>query len=162
MEKILDRFLRYISVDTQSDENSESQPSTAKQLNLLSMLRDELQTMGLEATLDEYGYVMATIPSNISQKVPKIGFIAHVDTAPDASGADIKPQIIENYDGKEIEPDGLPSPSLLSMRILGSQNSLSIIRDAECEIIGDSIVCCWIPYLVKDKFFFVDIKAFMD
>ena len=60
---------------------------------------------------------------------------------------------------KEIEPDELPSPSLLSMRILGSQNSLSIIRDAECEIIGDSIVCCWIPYLVKDKFFFVDIKA---
>ncbi len=112
MEKILDRFLRYISVDTQSDENSESQPSTAKQLNLLSMLRDELQTMGLEATLDEYGYVMATIPSNTSQKVPKIGFIAHVDTAPDASGANIKPQIIENYDGKEIELKGVPGLAL--------------------------------------------------
>ena len=107
MEKILDRFLRYISVDTQSDENSESQPSTAKQLNLLSMLRDELQTMGLEATLDEYGYVMATIPSNISQKVPKIGFIAHVDTAPDASGANIKPQIIKNYDGSDIALKGV-------------------------------------------------------
>ena len=94
MEKIIDRFLRYVAVDTQSDENSESQPSTEKQLNLLRMLRDELLAMGVEATLDEYGYVMASIPSNIDRKVPAIGFIAHVDTSPDASGADIKPQII--------------------------------------------------------------------
>ena len=65
MEKILDRFLRYVAVDTQSDENSGSQPSTAKQLDLLRMLKDELQAMGVEATLDEYGYVMGTIPSNI-------------------------------------------------------------------------------------------------
>jgi len=63
MEKLLDKFLRYVSVETTSDENSESQPSTAKQLNLLQMLRGELQAMGIEATLDEYGYVMATIPS---------------------------------------------------------------------------------------------------
>ena len=87
MEKILERFLRYVAVDTQSNEDSESQPSTAKQLNLLGMLRNELATMGVEAVLDEYGYVMATIPSNISSKVPAIGFIAHVDTAPEASGA---------------------------------------------------------------------------
>ena len=80
MEKILDRFLRYVSVDTQSDENSESQPSSAKQLDLLRMLRDELTAMGVEATLDEYGYVMATLPSNIDRKVPVVGFIAHVDT----------------------------------------------------------------------------------
>ncbi len=112
MENILDRFLRYVAVDTQSDENSESQPSTAKQLNLLRMLRDELQAMGVEATLDDYGYVMGSIPSNISGKVPAIGFIAHVDTAPDASGADIKPQIIKEYDGGEIALKGVPGLAL--------------------------------------------------
>ena len=110
MEKILDRFLRYISVDTQSNEESESQPSTAKQLNLLKMLRDELQVLGVEATLDEYGYVMASIPGNVD--APAIGFIAHVDTAPDASGADIKPQIIEKYDGGEIPLKGVPGLAL--------------------------------------------------
>ena len=109
MEKILDRFFRYVAVDTQSNEESESQPSTAKQLNLLEMLRDELEAMGVEATLDEYGYVMGSIPSNIDRKVPAIGFIAHVDTAPDASGADIKPQVIKDYDGGDIELKGIPS-----------------------------------------------------
>ncbi len=112
MEKIIDRFLRYVAVDTQSDENSESQPSTAKQLDLLRMLRDELTAMGVEATLDEYGYVMASIPSNIEAKVPAIGFIAHVDTAPDASGANIKPQIIEEYDGGDIPLKGVPGLAL--------------------------------------------------
>ena len=108
MEKILDRFLRYVSVDTQSDENSESQPSSAKQLDLLRMLRDELTAMGVEAKLDEYGYVMATLPSNIDRKVPVVGFIAHVDTSPDASGANVRPQIIENYDGGDIALKGVP------------------------------------------------------
>lgn len=112
MERILDRFLRYVGVDTQSNEESESQPSTAKQLNLLRMLRDELEALGVQATLDEFGYVMATIPSNINSTVPAIGFIAHVDTAPDASGADIKPQIINEYDGGEIELKGVPGLSL--------------------------------------------------
>lgn len=102
MEKLIDRFLRYVSVDTQSDEDSQSQPSTAKQLNLLKMLRDELEAMGVKAELDEYGYVMATVPANTEKKVPKIGFISHVDTAPDAPGDHIKPQIIENYDGGKI------------------------------------------------------------
>jgi len=108
MEKILDRFLRYVAVDTQSCEESESQPSSAKQLTLLAMLRDELLALGVEATLDEYGYVMGSIPANTSGPVPKLGFIAHVDTAPDASGADIKPQIIENYDGGDIALKGVP------------------------------------------------------
>ena len=108
MEKILDRFLRYVAVDTQSNEESESQPSTAKQLNLLLMLRDELLALGVEAELDEYGYVMGRIPANTDKPVPKLGFIAHVDTAPDASGADIKPQIIENYDGGDIALKGVP------------------------------------------------------
>lgn len=108
MEKILDRFLRYVAIDTQSDENSESQPSAAKELDLLKLLCKELNDMGVEATLDEYGYVMGTLPSNIDKKVPAIGFIAHVDTSPDASGANVKPQIIENYDGSDIALRGVP------------------------------------------------------
>ena len=108
MEKILDRFLRYVAVDTQSCEESESQPSTAKQLTLLKMLRDELLALGVQADLDEFGYVMGRIPANTDKPVPKLGFIAHVDTAPDASGADIKPQIIENYDGGDIALKGVP------------------------------------------------------
>ena len=108
MEKILDRFLRYVAIDTQSDENSESQPSAAKDLDLLKLLCKELNDMGVEATLDEYGYVMGTLPSNIDKKVPAIGFIAHVDTSPDASGANVKPQIIENYDGSDIALKGVP------------------------------------------------------
>ena len=108
MEKILDRFLRYVSVDTQSNEESESQPSTEKQLVLLKMLRDELLALGVEATLDEYGYVMGSIPSNAGDGIPAVGFIAHVDTAPDASGKDVKPQIVENYDGSDIALKGVP------------------------------------------------------
>lgn len=102
MEKLLDRFLRYVAVETTSDPESDSQPSSKCQFNLLNLLKDELNAMGIQATLDEYGYVMGTIPSNIDKKVPVIGFIAHVDTAPDASGKDIKPQIIENYNGEDV------------------------------------------------------------
>lgn len=102
MEKILDKFLRYVAVETTSNDDSDSQPSTACQLDLLRMLADELNAMGVKATLDEWGYVMATIPSNLDKEVPAVGFIAHVDTAPDASGKDIKPQIIENYDGEDV------------------------------------------------------------
>ena len=108
MEKILDRFLRYVAIDTQSCESSESQPSTAKQLNLLRLLRDELVALGVDATLDEYGYVMGTLPASKGVKAPKLGFIAHVDTAPDASGADVKPQIIRDYDGSDIPLCGVP------------------------------------------------------
>ena len=107
MNNLLERFLRYVSVDTQSNEDSQTQPSTMKQLNLLSMLRDELLAMGAEATLDEYGYVMARIPSNVDAHVPAVGFISHVDTSPDASGADIKPQIIHDYDGSAIALKGV-------------------------------------------------------
>ncbi|MBQ1718951.1 MAG: peptidase T [Bacteroidales bacterium] len=109
---ILDRFLRYVAVDTQSNEESESQPSAEKELVLLQMLRDELIAMGVEATLDEYGYVMATIPSNVEGDVPAVGFIAHVDTAPDASGAGVKPQIIKDYDGGAIALEGVPGLKL--------------------------------------------------
>ncbi len=105
MESVLDKFLRYISVDTASDPESESQPSTQKQLDLSRMLVKELKEMGInDVALDEFGYVMATIPSNLpaGSKAPRLGFIAHVDSAPDASGANIKPQIIKNYDGGDI------------------------------------------------------------
>ena len=112
MEKILDRFLRYVSYDTQSNEESESQPSTAKQLKLLELLRDELIALGVDATLDEFGYVMGSIPANTEKPLPAVGFIAHVDTAPDASGKDIKPQIIEKYDGKAIDLKGVPGLQL--------------------------------------------------
>lgn len=107
MESILERFLRFVSVDTQSNEESASQPSTEKQWDLLKMLCKELNDMGIEASLDEYGYVMGTIPSNIDKEVPAVGFIAHVDTAPDASGKDVKPQIIKNYDGSDIALKGV-------------------------------------------------------
>jgi tripeptide aminopeptidase len=107
MEKILDKFLRYVAIDTQADPCSESQPSSSKQINLLSLLCDELKAMGVEAELDQWGYVMATIPSNCEGEVPPIGFIAHVDTAPDASGANIRPQIITDYDGTDIPLAGV-------------------------------------------------------
>ena len=100
--------MRYVAVETTSNEESESQPSADRELDLLRMLRDELLQMGVEARLDEWGYVMASIPSNTDRQVPAIGFIAHVDTAPDASGANIKPQIIENYDGSDIARKGVP------------------------------------------------------
>ena len=112
MEKILDRFLRYIAIDTQADPNSESQPSAAKELNLSKLLCEELTAMGVQAELDEYGYVMATIPSNCGKDVPAIGFIAHVDTAPDAAGACTNPQIIENYDGSDIPLKGVEGLAL--------------------------------------------------
>ena len=112
MEKLLDRFLRYVSVDTQSNEESETQPSAAKEWDLLKMLKAELEALDVEVTLDEYGYIMATIPSNITRTVPAVGFIAHVDTAPDASGANVKPQIVPNYDGKAIDLKGVPGLQL--------------------------------------------------
>ncbi|MCR5519455.1 MAG: peptidase T [Bacteroidales bacterium] len=112
METILDRFLRYVKIDTQSNEDSESQPSTSKQLNLLKLLCKELNELGVEASLDEYGYVMGRIPSNVEEDVPAVGFISHVDTAPDASGENVKPQIIKDYDGSDIPLKGVPGLSL--------------------------------------------------
>lgn len=112
MENILDRFLRYVAVDTQSSEESETQPSTSKQLVLLNMLCDELKSMGVDAGIDEFGYVMGRIPANTDKQIPSVGFIAHVDTSPDASGADIKPQIIKDYDGGPIALKGVPGLTL--------------------------------------------------
>lgn len=102
-DSVINRFLRYVSIDTQSDENSDSCPSTAKQLNLLRMLYDELRAFGLQdVSMDSNGYVMATLPANNGKDGPVIGFIAHVDTSPDMPGENVNPKIVENWDGKDI------------------------------------------------------------
>ncbi|MBP5798572.1 MAG: peptidase T [Prevotella sp.] len=101
---ITERFLNYTKFDTQSADDSESVPSTPKQLIFAEYLKKELESEGLEdVELDEKGYLYATLPSNIKEKVPTIGFISHYDTSPDCSGADIKAQIIHNYNGGEIQ-----------------------------------------------------------
>lgn len=100
---IVDRFLKYVSFDTQSSEESETTPSTTKQFNLANYLKDELTELGFtEIELDANGYLYATLPANTSKTVPTIGFIAHMDTSPDCSGADVKPRIVKNYDGGDI------------------------------------------------------------
>ncbi len=101
--EILDRFLKYVKIDTQSNEDSQTCPSTAKQLDLAKVLRDELLAMGLkDVSLDDNCYLMATLPANTDKKIPTIGFIAHLDTSPDMSGTNVNPQILKNYDGKDI------------------------------------------------------------
>lgn len=100
---VVDRFLKYVSFDTQSDENSSTTPSTQKQMNLALELKREMEAMGLqEITLDEHAYLMATLPANTNEDIPVIGFIAHLDTSPDMSGENVKPRIVKNYDGKDI------------------------------------------------------------
>lgn len=102
-EEIIERFTTYVKVDTQSDESVDTCPSTPGQLTLGNMLVDELKSIGMQdAAIDENGYVMATLPSNTEKDVPTIGFLAHVDTATDFTGKNVNPQIIENYDGKDI------------------------------------------------------------
>lgn len=112
-ENALDRFLRYAKIDTQSQEGKETTPSTKKQFDLANLLVKELKDMGVkDVEIDEYCYVYASIPSNIPAnhpaygKVPPIGFLAHVDTSPDAPGKDVKPQVIENYQGGDIPLQG--------------------------------------------------------
>lgn len=102
MEKIVERFKKYIAIDTKSNENSDSCPSTKGQLELGSLLAKELKEIGLEDVKhDENGYVYATLKSNVDKKVPTIGFIAHLDTSPDADGKCINPQILV-YEGGDI------------------------------------------------------------
>lgn len=103
---IVERFLKYVSFDTQSAEDQDTTPSTAKQLKLAEYLRDELTSIGMtEVEMDENGYVYATLPANTDKEVPTIGFISHMDTSPDCSGANIHPRIVEHYDGGDIVLD---------------------------------------------------------
>jgi len=114
---LVKRFLGYTAVDTQSSETSESVPSTSKQMNLARQLKAELECMGLEEVyMDNMGYVYATLPANTDRKVPVIGFISHMDTSPSMSGENVKPRIVENYNGGDIllnkEQNIVLSPSL--------------------------------------------------
>ncbi|HSM25569.1 MAG TPA: peptidase T [Anaerolineaceae bacterium] len=103
MSDVIDRFMRYIKIDTESDVNSDTCPSTKKQWDLARLLKDELDALGLEdASLDENGYVMATLPGNTMKNVPVIGWVAHMDTSPDMSGKDVTAQWVENYDGGDL------------------------------------------------------------
>ena len=102
-QDIIKRFVGYVTVDTESDPESDTTPSTAKQWDLANALVDELKAIGMsDVTIDENAYIMATLPSNVEHDVPTIGFISHFDTTPDFTGANVKPQIIESYDGKDI------------------------------------------------------------
>lgn len=102
-QHLIDRFVSYVTIDTESDPESDSTPSTEKQWNLANQLVEELKAIGMEdVTIDENAYVMATLPSNVSHDVPVIGFVSHFDTSPDFTGANVNPQIIKNYDGKDI------------------------------------------------------------
>lgn len=100
---IIDRFISYVTIDTESNPNSNTTPSTEKQWDLANKLVEELKQIGMEdVSIDENAYIMATLPSNVDHEVPTIGFISHFDTSPDFTGANVKPQIIENYDGGDI------------------------------------------------------------
>lgn len=100
---LVERFLKYVSFDTQSSEETEVTPSTPGQMVFAKYLKEELESLGLEdITLDEHSYLFATLPANIDKPVPTIGFIAHMDTSPDMSGKDVSPRIVQNYDGSDI------------------------------------------------------------
>lgn len=102
-QHIIDRFVRYVTVDTESDPNSQTTPSSKNQWDLANALAQELKDIGMsEVHIDAHAYIMATLPSNVDHQVPTIGFISHFDTSPDFTGANVKPRVIENYDGKDI------------------------------------------------------------
>jgi tripeptide aminopeptidase len=103
MQNIIDRFISYVIIDTESDSSSETTPSTKKQWDLANKLVEELKAIGMkDVTIDKKAYIMATLPSNVTHDVPTIGFISHFDTTPDFTGANVKPQVIPNYDGNDI------------------------------------------------------------
>src|SRR5262245_41855578 len=103
MSSVLERFLRYVTVDTRSDDSTDRCPSTPGQMELMRLLTAELEAIGArDVTLDSNGYVMATVPATTSRKVPAIGFVAHVDTSPEMSGTNVKPIVHRNYDGGDL------------------------------------------------------------
>jgi tripeptide aminopeptidase len=109
-ETVLERFLRYVIIDTQSKEDSETYPSTSKQFDLLNLLAAELRSIGAsDVSIDKYGYVTARIPSNVKKKVPAVGFISHVDTSPEVTDTNVKPQVIKDYRGGDVVLPGDPS-----------------------------------------------------
>lgn len=130
MPDLLDRFLKYVQIDTQADEHSESSPSTAKQLELCRLLADECKQMGLkDVTLSPQGVVMATVPQTVTHHAPTIAWIAHVDTSPETSGTNVKPIVHREYDGGDIVLPG---------------DSTKVIRGEEnpdlCNLLGGTII----------------------
>jgi tripeptide aminopeptidase len=126
---LIDRFVSYVTVDTESDPTSENTPSTNKQWDLANALVAELKDIGMQdVSIDENSYIMATLPSNSDKELPIIGFISHFDTSPDFTGANVKPQIIENYDGSDIvlnkEQDIILSPSYFDDLLLYKEQTL--------------------------------------
>ena len=136
---VTERFLRYVVIDTQSDPTSATCPSTEKQKDLGTLLASELQAMGLsDAHLDEHGYVYATIPANTDKQVPVICFCSHMDTSPDCTGKDVKPQIVRNYRGGDIV---LPADPTQVIRVadhpaLGNQIGNDIITTDGTTLLG--------------------------
>ena len=128
---IVERFLKYVSFDTQSAEESDSVPSTAKQLVFAKYLRDELKDEGFDdVEMDDMGYVYATLKSNMKKDVPTIGFISHYDTSPDCSGKDVKPRIMRNYDGSDIElSPGIVSSTKKFPELLAHKGEDIIVTD---------------------------------
>lgn len=131
IEEITKRFIGYVTVDTESDPESDTTPSTAKQWDLANALAKELSDIGMkEVTIDENAYIMATLPSNVDHDLPTIGFISHFDTSPDFTGANIKPRVIENYDGKDIvlntEQDIILSPNYFEDLLLYKGQTLIV------------------------------------
>jgi len=136
---VLDRFLRYVAIDTRSDEASASVPSTPGQLVLLRILVEELRRIGLEdVTLDEHGYVMATIPPTTARAVPVIGFLAHVDTSPEMSGTDVRPLVHEAYDGRDLVLPDDPSTVLRETEIpaLAARHGDDIVTASGLTLLG--------------------------
>ena len=139
MADVLSRFLKYVQYDTRADERSTTYPSTAGQLVLLRDLADELRQIGLtDVTMDEHGYVMATIPATTSKQVPAIGFIAHVDTSPEMSGTDVKPIVHRNYDGRDLVLPDDPSAVLRLSEIpaLSEQMGHDIVTASGTTLLG--------------------------
>jgi tripeptide aminopeptidase len=143
-ERLLERFISYVKIHTTSDENSETTPSTQRQFDLARILTSELREMGLDAQVDQHGYVYTIIPENLpadhpaSGKVPAIGFIAHMDTSPDASGENVKPMVIRGYDGSDIVLSGDPNQVLRPSEIsyLGSQQGKDLIVTDGTTLLG--------------------------
>jgi tripeptide aminopeptidase len=135
--EIIERFTSYVKVDTQSNESNENCPSTPGQLTLANMLVEELKSIGMqEVTIDENGYVMATLPSNTDKDVPTIGFLAHVDTATDFTGTNVNPQIIENYDGKDIKLNATVTMTTKDFPALPSYKGHTLITTDGTTLLG--------------------------
>ena len=155
MQHIIDRFISYVTIDTESDANSETTPSTKKQLVLANLLVKELKSIGLtDVTIDKNGYVMGTLESNVEHYVPTIGFVSHYDTTPDFTGKDVTPQIIKNYDGGDIvlnkEQNIVLSPSYFKDLLLLSMMQCLLFR-----------ILLYFPYhhIIKHTCFLVDFFA---